>query len=554
MLGQDPDEALERAEDRAVDHHRALGLAVAVDVLEREPLRLLEIDRDGGDLPAPRQRVLDVHVDLRAIERAVARIQLEGQPVGAQRVLQPPLGHRPLLVGPERLRRARGELEERLEPERLVPVPHQPEHGRDLRLDLIEPAVDVGVVLRELPHAEEAGQRARALVAVQPSHVREAQRQVAVRAQGVAVHDGGLGAGHRLQAEDLLLRLHQEHVLLVIVPVARLLPQLLVDQDRRGDFLVPARVQLLADEPLQLPHDRPAPGQPDRRPRRDLVEDVEIQLAPELAVVTLLRLLQPPEVLVELLLREPRRAIDPLEHRVLLVAAPVRPRRGEQLEETDLAGGADVRATAEVDEVPLRVQRHRGGVEALEDLDLEALAALPEERDGLRARHLPALEPHVGLGGRAHLVLDPRDVLRRERLRFEEVVVEAVLDGGADGDLHLGKQTLHRLGHDVRGGGTEGRERRRVAVELAGQPEMTIFFRDGHTLPRTRWMVGSGGFEPPTSSASERRSPTELRAYPEYGPCYARRRGVSSKRLLLQAISATTQRRSRLVSDESTKT
>ncbi len=372
--------------------------------------------------------------------------------------------------------------------------------------------------------------------------------------QGVAVDDGGLGAVHRLQAEDLLLRLHQEHVLLVIVPVARLLPQLLVDQDRRGDFLVPARVQLLADEPLQLAHDRPAPGQPDRRPRRDLVEDVEVQLAPELAVVALLRLLQPPEVPVELLLREPRRAIDPLEHRVLLVAAPVRPRRGQQLEEPDLAGGADVRATAEVDEVPLRVQRHRGGVEALEDLDLEALAALPEERDGLRARHLPALEPQVGLGDRAHLVLDPREVLRRERLRFEEVVVEAVLDGGADGDLHLGKQTLHRLGHDVRGGVTEGRERRRVAVELAGQPEMTIFFRDGHTLPRTRWMVGSGGFEPPTSSASERRSPTELRAYPEYGPCYARRRGVSSKRLLLQAISATTQRRSRLVSDESTKT
>jgi hypothetical protein len=31
---------------------------------------------------------------------------------------------------------------------------------------------------------------------------------------------------------------------------------------------------------------------------------------------------------------------------------------------------------------------------------------------------------------------------------------------------------------------TEGRERRRVAVELAGQPEMTIFFRDGHTLLR----------------------------------------------------------------------
>src|SRR2546426_7524963 len=274
-----------------------------------------------------------------------------------------------------------------------------------------------------------------------------------------------------------------------LFPYTTLFRSLLVDQDGRGDFLVPARVQLLADEPLQLPHDRPAPGQPDRRPRRDLVEDVEIQLAPELSVVALLRLLQPPEVLVELLLREPRRAIDPLEHRVLLVAAPVRPRRGEQLEETDLAGGADVRATAEVDEVPLRVQRHRGGVEALEDLDLEALAALPEERDGLRARHLPALEPHVGLGGRAHLVLDPRDVLRRERLRFEEVVVEAVLDGGADGDLHLGKQTLHRLGHDVRGGVTEGRERRTAAGERAGRPGVTTRCRAGQTMPRTKWRV-----------------------------------------------------------------
>src|SRR2546430_3130678 len=33
-------------------------------------------------------------------------------------------------------------------------------------------------------------------------------------------------------------------------------------------------------------------------------------------------------------------------------------------------------------------------------------------------------------------------------------------------------------------------------------------------------MVASGGFDPPTSSASERRSPTELRAYPEYRTCY----------------------------------
>src|SRR5205085_11949562 len=96
-----------------------------------------------------------------------------------------------------------------------------------------------------------------------------------------------------------------EHVLPVIVPVSRLLPQLLVDQDRCGDLLVAARVQVLAHETLQLAHDRPAAGQPDRRPRRDLVEDVEVELAAELAMIALLRLVQAPEMLVELLLREP---------------------------------------------------------------------------------------------------------------------------------------------------------------------------------------------------------------------------------------------------------
>src|SRR5690242_8109710 len=125
MLGEDADEALERAEDRAVDHDRTLGLAVRVDVLERKPVRLLEVDLDRRDLPSPAERVLDIDVDLRAIEGAVARIELEGQPVRAQRVLEPALGNLPLLVRAERFLRPRRELEERFEAERLVPLPDQ---------------------------------------------------------------------------------------------------------------------------------------------------------------------------------------------------------------------------------------------------------------------------------------------------------------------------------------------------------------------------------------------------------------------------------------------
>src|SRR5262249_14198510 len=165
-----------------------------------------------------------------------------------------------------------------------------------------------------------------------------------------------LGTVHRLEAEHLRFDFHQEHVVLVVSPVSRLLPQLLVDQDRRGDLLVAAGVEMLANEPLQLAHDGPPARQPDPRPPRDLVEDIEVQLAAELAVIAFLGLLQTPEVLVEVLLSEPRRPIDPLEHRALLVAAPVRARRREKLEEPDLARGTDVRAAAEIDELALRVE------------------------------------------------------------------------------------------------------------------------------------------------------------------------------------------------------
>ena len=477
MLDQHADEALERAEDGAVDHDRPLGLPVAVDVLEPEAIRLLEVDLDGRHLPAPSERVLHVDVDLRSIERPVARVELEREAVGAEGILQRPLGRLPLLVRSERLLGPRRQLEERLEHEGLVPLADQLEQRGDLVLDLIQPAVDVGVVLRELPHAHEAGQRPRPLVAMQTPHVREAQGQIAVRAQRVAIDQRGFRAVHRLEAEDLLLGLHQEHVLAVVLPVAGLLPEPLVDQDRRGDLLIAPRVENLADEPLELTHERPAVREPEGRARRDVVKGVEVELAPELAVVALLRLLEPPQMLVELLLREPRGAVDALEHRVALVAPPVGAGGREELEVLHVRGRGHVRPAAEVDEVALPVERDARRRDPFEDLHLERLTALAEEADRFLTRHLLPLERIRGLRDLPHDLFDLHEVFRCERLGFREVVVEAVLDRRTDRDAHGREQTLHRLSHDVRGRMTQRRERRGIAVEVAGQLEVTIFFR-----------------------------------------------------------------------------
>src|SRR5260370_22627345 len=53
-------------------------------------------------------------------------------------------------------------------------------------------------------------------------------------------------------------------------------------------------------------------------------------------MVTLLGLFQPPQVLIEFLLRKPCRAIQALQHRTLLVATPVGSPDAHQLKGADL--------------------------------------------------------------------------------------------------------------------------------------------------------------------------------------------------------------------------
>ena len=254
--------------------------------------------------------------------------------------------------------------------------------------------------------------------------------------------------------------------------MARLLPEPLADDDRRADLLVAAAFLQLAHGAFEGPPQALALGMPERRSRADIVEAEQVQLDAQPTVVALLRLLAPPEVLVELLLRRPDRAVDPLEHVALLVASPVGAGDGQQLERPDLRGRRDVRTLAQVDERAVLVdrgRRHRRSVplrlrrEVVEDLDLERLAALGEEGAALVRWQLAADERMVGGHARRHPRLDRGEVVGRQRPREVEVVVEAVDDRRPDAQLRAREQVQDRLGHDVR---------RRMAhrVEIAVRP------------------------------------------------------------------------------------
>ena len=76
MLCNDADETLERTEDSSVDNDRHLLSAVLVDICELKVMRELEVELYCTALPLTSKSILDLKVDLRAVERAVAFVDL----------------------------------------------------------------------------------------------------------------------------------------------------------------------------------------------------------------------------------------------------------------------------------------------------------------------------------------------------------------------------------------------------------------------------------------------------------------------------------------------
>jgi hypothetical protein len=87
-----------------------------------------------------------------------------------------------------------------------------------------------------------------------------------------------------------------------------------------------------------------------------LVDVEQVQFAAQLAVVALLGLLQHRQVLLQVVLGGPGRAVDALQHLVAVVAAPVGAGHLHQLEVLELARAGHVRAAAQVLEAAFAVQ------------------------------------------------------------------------------------------------------------------------------------------------------------------------------------------------------
>ncbi len=159
------------------------------------------------------------------------------------------------------------------------------------------------------------------------------------------------------------------------------------------------------------------------------------------------------QVLLEVFLLGPGRAVDPLKHFVAMVASPVGAGHLHELEDLELARGRHVRASTEVDEVALAVERDLLACRnAGDDLGLVMLTHGLKKAHGSIAVHDLSGHGLVLAGQFAHLRLDGGEVFRRQRALVGEIVIEAIVDHRTNRDLKVWEQALGGVGQQVRRG------------------------------------------------------------------------------------------------------
>ena len=240
-----------------------------------------------------------------------------------------------------------------------------------------------------------------------------------------------------------------------MIPVAAALPELAVEDHGGGDLHIAVLFVDLApvvDQGVAQDH---ALGQEEGEAGAFVGEHEQAQLLADLAVVALLGLLDALEVLIQLFLFHKAGAVNALERLAAGVAPPVRAVAGSELDGValDPAGGVQMGAGAEVGKVALLIEADDGVLgQILDQLHLIGLVPLLHEFDGLFPGQLKALQLDLLLADLAHLRFQLFQDLRSDGKGGVEIIVEAVFDGRADGQLYLGVQAFHGLGQNVAGG------------------------------------------------------------------------------------------------------
>ena len=431
-----------------MQHVGAVFGTVLSDIFGVQPFGQVRVDLKGAALPDPTDRVGQFKIKLWPVKRAFAGVERIGMAGRLDRVFQRRLDVVPACLGADPFFGAGGEHDlEFLEPEVLVNPGQKIDEFGTFRFDLIFGAENMRVILGESAYPHDAMQRARGFITVARPEFGHPQRQIAVGFQALIIDLHVARAVHRFQRVDrlfagvILVHFDDEHVFLIFVPMPGLFPKRPADHLRRVHLDIAIGALLAAHVVLQGGVDGPAIGVPEHLTGSLFLHMEQVHFAAQFAVVAFGGFLQAVQVVFEAFFVGERGAVDALQHGTVAVAAPIGSRDRHQFERIGrhLAGVLQMRAAAQV--LPVAVPIHAQRLVArdgLDQLDLIGLALVLVMRDCTGA------VPDFGAHGLAfvddlfHLFLNCGEVFGHKGLVAVKVVIPAVLDHRADGDLHVG--------------------------------------------------------------------------------------------------------------------
>ena len=229
----------------------------------------------------------------------------------------------PVRDGTQKLLGAGRESQAEFETKDAIDVLQEIKSGIHLGTELVETAEQMGIVLLETADTGQTAQGTRSLVTVENTEIGKAERQLTVRTLTDTKHQAVSRAVHGLESKSILLNIEREHVLLVVLPVSRGVPQLDVVHVGGHDLGVSALVVFALDKVHESVVDASTVGQEEARTRGQLVEEEKLLLLSDLAMVALGSLLQELLVLSHLLGVGERNTIDTLERVVLGITQEV---------------------------------------------------------------------------------------------------------------------------------------------------------------------------------------------------------------------------------------
>ena len=131
------------------------------------------------------------------------------------------------------------------------------------------------------------------------------------------------GTVHRLDGIGPTIGFNRKHSITELVGVTRFFPEAHIHQLRRFDLLIPMLILDISDIPLEgLPY-LPASRMPKHHARRFFLGVKQIEALAEFAMISLFRLFQAKQIFLQRFLIAPSGPVDPLEHFIIGIAAPI---------------------------------------------------------------------------------------------------------------------------------------------------------------------------------------------------------------------------------------